>query len=333
MPKLQALSKGHMEIVLFLCFAAAVMATPLFLGGSYLMNVMVFVGINTMLAIALNLLLGYAGQISLGHAAFFGLGAYGSGVLTTAYAVNPWAAMVLAAVAVSVLAFAIGFPILKLKGHYLAMATLGFGVIVYIVLNETVDLTGGPSGLSGIPNLSLGAFVFDNDTVNYYLIWAFTLATMLLSINLTRSRIGRALRAINDSEVAARVMGVNVRMLKVQIFTVSAVFSALAGSLYAHTMTFISPASFGFNFSIELVTMVIIGGLGSIYGSFLGAAILTFMPEMLRIFNDFDIVIYGALLIVMTIFMPGGLASGLRYLTEKAAYLKRKTKGETHAQA
>lgn len=334
MPTFRALTKGQRELALFFCFAAAVMSAPFLLGESYLMNVMVFVGINTMLAIALNLLLGFAGQISLGHAAFFGLGAYGSGVLTTAYNVNPWLAMVLAAVVIGLLAFIIGFPILKLKGHYLAMATLGFGIIVYIVLNETVDLTGGPSGLSGIPNLSLGTFVFDSDKANYYLIWAFTLATMLLSINVSDSRIGRALRAINDSEVAARVMGVNARMLKVQIFTVSAVFSALAGSLYAHTMTFISPASFGFNFSVELVTMVIIGGLGSIYGSFLGAAILTLMPEMLRVFNDFDIVIYGALLIVMTIFMPTGLAGGFRRLTEiVSARLNRKTGGGTHAEA
>jgi branched-chain amino acid transport system permease protein len=334
MPNLKAISSGQKEIILFLCFTAAVMLTPLFLGDSYLMNVMVFVGINTMLAIALNLLLGFAGQISLGHAAFFGLGAYGSGVLTTTYAADPWLAMAVSAITVGVVAFIIGFPILKLKGHYLAMATLGLGIIVYIVLNETVDLTGGPSGLSGIPNLTLGGFVFDNDKMNYYLIWAFTLVTMLLSINLSYSRIGRALRAIHDSEVAARVMGVNARMLKVQIFTVSAVFSALAGSLYAHTMTFISPASFGFNFSVELVTMVIIGGLGSIYGSFLGAAILTFLPELLRVFYDFDIVIYGALLIVMTIFMPGGLAGGFRYLTETAAArINGKTKGGTHAEA
>ncbi len=334
MSKFGTLTKGQRELVLFLCFAAAVMAAPFLLGGSYLMNVMVFVGINTMLAIALNLLLGFAGQISLGHAAFFGLGAYGSGVLTTAYNVDPWLAMVLAAVVIGLLAFIIGFPILKLKGHYLAMATLGFGIIVYILLNETVDLTGGPSGLSGIPNLSLGAFVFDSDKANYYLIWAFALVMMLLSINVSDSRIGRALRAINDSEVAARVMGVNARILKVQIFTVSAVFSALAGSLYAHTMTFISPASFGFNLSVELVTMVIIGGLGSIYGSFLGAAILTLMPEMLRVFNDFDIVIYGALLIVMTIFMPAGLAGGFRRLAEiVTARLRRKTGGGTHAEA
>ena len=219
--------------------------------------------------------------------------------------------MILAAALAGVLAFVIGFPILKLKGHYLAMATLGFGIIMYIIFNETVEWTGGPSGLSGIPNLRVGSLVFDNDWNNYYLVWVFTLAVMLLSINLSRSRIGRALRAIHDSEVAARVMGVNARILKVQIFTVSAVFSAVAGSLYAHVMTFIAPASFGFSFSVELLTMIVIGGLGSIYGSFLGAAILTILPEFLRVFQDFDIVIYGLMLILMTMFMPGGLISGM----------------------
>ena len=307
------------QILIFLIFAAAVLLAPLFLKGNYLLNVFVFVGINTMLAIALNLLLGYAGQISLGHAAFFGLGAYISGIITTRFPVDPFLVIILAAVCAGALAFVIGFPILKLKGHYLAMATLGFGIIMYIIFNETVGLTGGPSGLSGIPNLHIGSLIFDNDLNNYYLVWIFTLIVMLLSINLSQSRIGRALRAIHDSEVAARVMGVNAQILKVQIFTVSAVISAIAGSLYAHIMTFISPASFGFNFSVELLTMVVIGGLGSIYGSFLGAAILTMLPEFLRVFQDFDIIIYGLMLILMTMFMPGGLISGIQTIAEFAA--------------
>lgn len=293
-----------------------------------MMNVLVFVGINTMLAVALNLLLGFTGQISLGQAAFFGLGAYVSGVLTASHSVNPWLAMAIAAISIGLIAFFIGFPILKLKGHYLAMATLGLGIIVYIIFNETVELTGGPSGLSGIPNLSLGKLAFDNDYKNYYLIWTFTLVIMLLSINLVNSRIGRALRAIHDSEVAARVMGVNARLLKVQVFTLSAVVSSLAGSLYAHTMTFISPASFGFNFSIELVTMVIIGGLGSIYGSFLGAVLLTLLPEILRAFQDYDIVIYGLLLILMTMFMPGGLVLGIPGLVSRFMPKKPVERGE-----
>ncbi len=302
------------EITKYILFAAVVLAAPGYFKGGYLMNVLVFVGINTLLAVALNLLLGFAGQISLGHAAFFGLGAYLSGILTATHGWNPWLALVAAAVAVGLLAFGIGFPILKLKGHYLAMATLGFGIIIYIVFNEYIDVTGGPSGLPGIPYLAIGGITFDSDVKSYYLVWGFTLAIILLCVNLAHSRIGRALRAIHDSEIAARVLGVNARLLKVQIFACSAVISAIAGSLYAHTVTFISPASFGFNFSVELVTMVIIGGLGSIYGSFLGAALLTLLPEFLRTFQDYDIVIYGLLLIVMTMFMPGGLVQGIPVL-------------------
>lgn len=284
---------------------------PLLIHEGYMLNVMVFVGIHAMLALALNLLLGYAGQISLGQAGFFGLGAYVSGILTTSFNLDPWIAMIIAAILVTLLAFLIGFPILKLKGHYLAMATLGMGIIIYIVFNEAVDHTGGPSGLSGIPNLKIAGITFDNDLKNYFLIWGVTLVSIGLSLNLVHSRIGRALRAIHDSEVAARVMGVNARLLKVQIFALSACISAVAGSLYAHTMTFIAPASFGFNFSVELVTMVIIGGLASIYGSILGAALLTMLPELLRTFQDYDIIVYGLLLIVMTMYMPGGLVNGI----------------------
>lgn len=320
------------QIILFLIFAVAALSAPFFLKGSYLITVLIFVGINTMLAIGLNLLLGYAGQISLGHAAFFGMGAYISGILTTRFPVDPFLAMILAAFCAGALAFVIGFPILKLKGHYLAMATLGFGIIMYIVFNETVSFTGGPSGLSGIPYLSVGPLVFDNDWNNYYLVWVSTLAVMLLAVNLTQSRIGRALRAIHDSEVAARVMGVNARILKVQIFTVSAVISAFAGSLYAHVVTFIAPASFGFHFSVELLTMIVVGGLGSIYGSFLGAALLTMLPEFLRVFQDLDIIVYGLMLILMTMFMPGGLASGIQTVTQYIAARFRKRK-DKHAQA
>lgn len=304
-------------IVLFLLFAAFVLLFPLLLGGGYLMNVLVFMGINTMLAIALNLLLGYAGQISLGHAGFFGLGAYLSGVLTATYSWNPWLAMPLAAVVVGTAAFLIGFPILKLKGHYLAMATLGLGIIIYIVFNETIELTGGPSGLSGIPSLDLFGITFDSDLENYYLIWSFVLVTMLLTLNLANSRVGRALRSVHDSEVAARVVGVNARLLKVQVFALSAVICSVAGSLYAHTMTFIAPASFGFNFSVELLTMVVVGGLGSIYGSFLGAALLTMLPELLREAKDYDIIVYGVILMLMVMFMPGGLVRGVPDLFRK----------------
>lgn len=318
------------ELIKYTVFAICILLAPLAFSGNYLMNVLVFVGIHTMLAVALNLLLGYAGQISLGHAAFFGLGAYGSGILSTTYEWNPWLAMTVVALVVGGLAFTIGFPILKLKGHYLAMATLGMGIIVYIVFNEWIDMTEGPSGFSGIPNLELGPLVFDSDIKNYYLVWSFVLGCVLLSVNLANSRIGRAFRAIHDAEVAARVMGVNARLLKVQVFALSAMICAIAGSLYAHVMTFIAPPSFGFNISVELLTMVVIGGLGSIYGSFLGALLLTMLPEFLRFMHDYDIVFYGGLLMIMTIFMPGGLVRGIPDLFRKITGLKNR-KGGAHA--
>lgn len=318
------------ELIKYAVFALCILLAPLAFSGNYLMNVLVFVGIHTMLAVALNLLLGYAGQISLGHAAFFGLGAYGSAILSTTYDWNPWLAMLVVALVVGGLAFAIGFPILKLKGHYLAMATLGMGIIIYIVFNEWIDMTEGPSGFSGIPNLEIGPLVFDSDLKNYYLVWSFVLGCVLLSVNLANSRIGRAFRAIHDAEVAARVMGVNARLLKVQVFALSAMICAIAGSLYAHVMTFIAPPSFGFNISVELLTMVVIGGLGSIYGSFLGALLLTMLPEFLRFMHDYDIVFYGGLLMVMTIFMPGGLVRGIPDLVRKVTGLKSK-KGGAHA--
>jgi len=155
------------EIYKYLALLVIVLLAPIFVHEGYLLNVLVFVGIHTMLALALNLLLGYAGQISLGQAGFFGLGAYISGILTVTHGINPWLAMLTAALVVTLIAFMVGFPILKLKGHYLAMATLGLGIIIYIVFNEAIDFTGGPSGFSGIPNLSIAGFVFDTDLKNY----------------------------------------------------------------------------------------------------------------------------------------------------------------------
>jgi len=295
---------------IFIAFALIIFVLPFLIKGSYLFHTFVFVGINTILAVSLNLLLGYAGQISLGHGAFFGLGAYLSAILTTKYGVNPWLAMAGVAIVVALLAAIVGFPILRLQGHYLAMATLGLGIIMYILFNETVEWTGGPSGFPGIPSLKLGTIVFDSDRNCYYLVWICALLAILFSLQLVHSRIGRALRALSDSEVAARMMGIDAWILKVQVFAVSAFLASLAGSLYAHILTFIAPATFGFNFSLELLTMVVVGGLGSIYGSFIGATVITLLPELLRVFQDFDVVIYGLLLIVMIDFHARGYRRG-----------------------
>jgi branched-chain amino acid transport system permease protein len=292
-------------------FAAAALIPAVTLNNEYYLTLLNFIGIFTLLVVGLNLLLGYAGQISLGHAAFFGLGAYTSGILTATCGVNPWLAL-LAGLAVSGLAaFLIGIPALKLKGYYLAMATLGFGIIVYIIFNQAQDLTGGPSGLHGIPSLTLAGFPLNTPGRLYWLIWTTVGLILALSANLVDSRAGRAIRALHDSEAAAQSLGVNTARLKLQVFIWSALYASLAGSFYAHTLNFIAPSSFGFMFSIKLVTMVVLGGMASIWGSLLGAGVLTVLPEMLSGFHDFEVIVFGAILMVVMIFLPRGLVRGL----------------------
>ena len=297
---------------------------PLAVTNRYYLNVMIFIGIHTLLVVGLNLLMGYAGQISLGHAAFFGLGAYTSGILTATYKVSPWLAMVIAVVVTVAVALMVGVPALKLTGYYLAMATLGFGIIVYICFKELVWLTGGPSGLVGIPTLSIGSMVLEEPRAYFYIVWGITLGAIAVSLNIVDSRVGRALRAIHDSESAARASGINTARLKIWVFVISAIYASLAGSLYAHFITFISPSSFDFMFSIKLVTMVVVGGMASIWGAVFGAAALTMLPEVLAVFHDYDIVIFGLILMLVMIFMPQGLTRGALDLWEKYRFRQRR---------
>ena len=297
--------------------ALIICATPFVVRSGYLLGMLNFIGLNAIAAMGLTLLMGYAGQVSLGQAAFFGLGAYTSGILTATYGVNPWVAMGLAVLLTSFVAFMIGAPIFRLSGLLLAMATLGFGIVVYYVLVNWTGLTGGPSGLTGIPPLSLGGFRFDRDSRFFYLVWGGVLLFLVLALNLTNSRIGRALRAIRGGELAAQTVGVDTIRLKLQIFVVSAAYTAIAGSLYAHYVTFINPSPFGFGYSIELLVMVVLGGLTSLWGALLGAGAVTVLAELLRtvtphLFSrtqaEYEIVLFGLLLMGFMIFMPRGLA-------------------------
>lgn len=304
-------------------FALGVVLMRLAVANDYYFTLLNIIGIHALLVVGLNLLLGYAGQISLGHAAFFGLGAYTSGILTATYGVNPWLALPAGLLVAGAAAFLVGVPALKLRGYYLAMATLGFGIIVYIIFNQTQAWTGGPSGLSGIPSLSLAGIPLDRPDRLFLLIWPVLGFILLLSANLVDSRLGRALRALHDSEAAAQSLGVDTARAKLLIFIWSALYAALAGSLYAHTLNFIAPSSFGFMFSIKLVTMVVVGGMASIWGSLLGAAVLTVLPELLVVFHDYEIIIFGGILMVVMIFLPRGLVRGILDLWEFHRYKKK----------
>ncbi len=273
-------------------------------------DVMVFVGIYSILTIALCLLMGYAGQISLGHASFFGLGAYVSGVITTKYGVNPWLCILMGMAVSAIVAFVVGAPSLKLRGHYLAMATLAFCIIITIVFNENVEWTGGPDGLAFIPGISVMGYPIDSVAKYYYLVWCFVLVTLLLSLNIIRSRVGRALRSIHGSELAASAMGVNVSKYKIWVFVFSAVLASVAGSLYAHYLNFINPASFDLFVSIKLLIMIILGGMHSLWGAIVGAVLITFLNyEWLHYFEEAEGMIYGLIILVIIIFLPGGLVS------------------------
>ena len=297
--------------------AALVLLYPLLVRNSYYVLVANIVGLNVIVVIGLNLLIGYTGQISLGHGAFFGLGAYISGILTANYGFPPWPTMVLAMIVTGLAALIIGIPVLKLKGHYLVMATLGFNVIVYICMIEMEELTGGPSGLSGIPNLTLGRFALDSDRSMYWMIWGTAFLVVVGALNLVHSRVGRGLKAIHGSEVAAAALGINTRAFKIKIFVASAVLAALSGCLYAHYITFISPKTFDFHYSIRVVIMVIIGGMGSIWGSIFGAALLTSLPELLEMVEEYSVLAYGLILAVVLIFFPQGLLPGLADLVHR----------------
>ncbi|MCP4996469.1 MAG: branched-chain amino acid ABC transporter permease [Gammaproteobacteria bacterium] len=288
----------------------AVLLPIIFPDNYYVTVVAVTAGLNAILAVSLNLLMGYAGQISLGHAAFFGIGAYSSAILTTRYGWNPWPAMVAGALFTGLIAFVLSRPILKLKGHYLAMATLGLGIIVHIVLVQAGGFTGGPDGLGDIPPLSIFGWAVDSDLRWYIVITVTLLLVVWLALNIVDSRSGRALRALHGSEVAAEMMGINTTSTKTGVFVLAALIASVGGSLFSHQQAFISPDSFSFFFSIELVTMVVLGGMASTYGAVVGAIILTFLPELLVVFEDYEVMIFGAILMLMMIFLPQGLFVG-----------------------
>ena len=298
--------------------AVLVAAVGFFVSGSYPLQVMTFIGINSLLAISLNMLMGYAGQISLGHAAFFGIGAYTTAVLTATYGLSPWLSLPCAVGLALLVAFLIGFPTLKLSGYYLGMGTLGFGMIAFILFREWDEVTGGASGFVGIPSLVLGSVDFSSGRAAFYLVWAVVLGTVLLCRRIVDSRIGRALRSIHDHEKASQAVGIDTMAMKLIIFVFSAGIAALAGFLYAHHVSFISPGTFDFLTSVRIVTMVVIGGMASIWGALLGASLLTLLPEWLHAFSDFEMVVYGLILMGIMIFLPQGLTRGVLDMVEHA---------------
>jgi len=273
---------------------------------AYVLHLAILAGIYIILTLSLNLIIGYAGQVSLGHAAFYGIGAYASALVSLHWHF-PFPAAVLAAIlGAGLCGFALGLPTLRLKEDYLAIVTLGFGVIVDLVFLN-LDITGGPDGLPGIPPPSFSGLSLREPWQYLILVVLAVLLVLVATYRLVDSYHGRALRAIRDHEITAQVMGINTPAYKVLIFTLAAALAGLAGSLYTHYITFINPESFGLHTSILILTMVVLGGMGSIARSVLGAVILTILPEMLRQAHAYQDLIYGGLLVGLLILRPAGI--------------------------
>jgi len=275
----------------------------------YVLSLMVIGGIYAILCTGLNLFMGQTGQISFGHNAFAAFGCYGSAILTTTYGWPTIFALVTSVLIASLAAVAIGVPTLRLRGHYLAMATLALGLIVYELSVQLEPLTAGFLGISGIPALGLGPWRLRGDTEHYYLVWLLAGLGLWLYVRIIHSRFGRALGAIAGDEIAARSLGINVSRYKLLAFVISAIYSSVGGSLLAHYVTYVSPEMIGLGMVTLLFTMLFVGGIGTVSGPILGAVLISILPSLLTRFQDYRQLVYGVALLLVIMFAPRGLHS------------------------
>lgn len=288
--------------------AVVLLALPLVMTNQYLVRIAIMVGIYVVLAESLNIIIGFTGMFSLGHGAFYGIGAYASAIAAVRFGLPFWLAMPFAGVFTALIGAFLGLATLRLRQTFLVFGTLAFGEIVRILIMNWNSLTRGPMGIPGIPIPSIFGFEFGSFTSYYYLVLLFSVVSVWLIARLYRSRVGRAFIAIREDETGASSMGVNVFGYKVLAFTLACFFAGLAGSFYAHFVTYISADQFAVTESFLILTMVALGGTGSIIGPIVGAVLLMLVPEAFRFLNEFRYVLYGLILIVVMVWKPEGIA-------------------------
>jgi branched-chain amino acid transport system permease protein len=308
----QAQNQRNWDKAVWLASLTGVLILPALLGDGFYLNMMNFIALYSIIALGLCLLVGYGGQLSLSHAAFYAIGAYSTAIFCLRVGLHPLVAIVLSQCVSALIAWGIGVVVLRLKGHYLAIATLSFASIVEVLLREMQWLTGALQGLSGIPVISIFGFSFDTDMRFYYLAWPVTLLLLLFALNLVNSRMGRVFRAIREGEGIAALFGVNVRNYKIKLFIVSSVYASIAGSLFAHYVTYISPATASLMFAVEIILVIAIGGYTMVWGAVVGVAAITYLNEYLALFAEYKQIIYGVTLIAIMIFFPHGLLPGFK---------------------
>mgnify|MGYP000878847810 CR=1 FL=1 len=306
--------KNKKNFISLMIFSVLLILLPFIVPNNYYVQIINMSGIYAILAMGFNILAGYTGQISLGQAAFFAIGAYTSALMNTVFGLPFYITFPVSMIVSGVFGLILAIPALKVKGKYLVLLTIGFGEIVRLVLLNWKKVTGGASGILRIKAPELFGFSFNTLQKYYFLILIFCIILYFYQRKLINSRAGRALIAIREDEAAAELVGINLAQYKIKAFVISAVFCGIGGCLYAHMVKYVSPDTFRYDESVMILSMAVIGGLGTLNGPILGAIFLTILPEILRQVGDYRLVIYGIMLILVIMFYPGGLISSINKL-------------------
>ena len=297
------------RIILLILLIGLVIGAPYIIQDNYVLHIFILCSIYACLTLSLNLIIGWSGQFSLGHVCFYGMGAYITTLLMTQQNVNFFQATIISTLLTSVFAMLLCFPTLKLRGDYLAVITLGFGEVFRLFLTNEVDITKGPAGIPNIPDPVIFGYEISSKQAYFYFIAIIVAIFIIFMKRFNNSGFGMCMMVVNEDDIAATALGLNVIKYKLWGFAIGGGMAAFIGSFYAVYMGMISPTSFAYAESIKMVSMVVLGGMGSIPGSIIGAVLLTALPEVLRTFSEYRMVIYGALMVVMMIFRPEGIWS------------------------
>ncbi len=318
--------KGKLFALTLILIVALV---PLITNNDYVIRILIMSGVFSILALSLNLVTGYTGQFCLGWAGFYGIGAYTSALLVMKMDFSFWLAMPLAGFVAACFGILLGIPTMRLKDIYLAIATLGFGEIIRLIMLNWTDLTRGSMGLPGIPSPKLFSYEFSTNIPFYYLCLLLVLFTIATIRRIIDSRVGRALIAIREDELAAKAMGIDVTGYKILAFAVGAFFAGIAGAFYAHYTSFIDPHTFSFSESITILAMVVLGGMGSVAGSIIGAVTLTIAPEILRDLSEYRMIIFGLIMMIVMLIRPQGIMGKGREKVKARVRIKRQGGGQS----
>lgn len=310
-------------IALAAMIAAAVL--PLFITNNYHLNLMIQVLINIIVVVGLNFITGLTGQMNLGTAGIFSMGAYTSSLIATKLGLNPWLCLVAAIIMGLFIGMGLGYPSLRVSGVYLALTTIGFSEIVRILMTNLTDLTGGALGVTNIPAFSILGYKFVDNKQVYYLYLVIAIILIFIAYRIVNSKWGRAFLAVKDNPEAMEAGGVNIANIKILAFTMAAVYSTIAGSLYAHYIGFINPSAYNLEFSINYVVMLVIGGIGSVPGNIIGAIVVTIVPELLRFMQNYYWLVFSIITLLFVIFLPYGITSLFK---PKKQTVKTAKKGE-----